>query len=88
MRFISSISWVTCGQQKGVPAKDKKQNYKKQNYRFYLFDKSWNFSIKHVLYKNNHLSVLSKNVEVATAVIGSIEIVKSFLHDLTNSCYF
>ena len=25
----------------------------KQNYRFYLFDKSWNFSVKHVIYTFN-----------------------------------
>ena len=28
----------------------------KQSYRFYLFDKSWNFSVKHVIYNNNNNS--------------------------------
>ena len=30
----------------------------KQNYRFYLFDKSWNFSVKHVIY------TISENLKV------------------------
>ena len=25
----------------------------KQNYRFYVFDKSWNYSVNHVIYKDN-----------------------------------
>ena len=56
MRFISSMLWVTCGQEKGVPAKGiyfprgNKSFYAKQNYRFYLFDKSWYFPVKHVIY--------------------------------------
>ena len=55
MRLISSISWVTCGQGKGVLAKEiyfprgNKYSRQKQNYSFYLFDKSWNFSDKHVI---------------------------------------
>ena len=47
MCFISSMPWVTCGQEKGVPAKE---IYLKQSYRFYLFDKPWNFCVKHVIY--------------------------------------
>ena len=50
MRFISSMPWVTCGQEKGVPAKgiyfprENKLSRQKQNYRFYLFDKSLYFN--------------------------------------------
>ena len=58
MRFISSMSWVTCGQEKGVPAKgiyfhieEINLSRQKQKYRFYLFDKSWYFSAKHVIYR-------------------------------------
>ena len=56
MRFISSMPWVTCGQEKGVPAIEtyfpEEINFSrlKQSHRFYVFDKSWNFSIKHVIY--------------------------------------
>ena len=41
VRFISSMSWVTCGQVKGVPLKgfisleDINLSRQKQNYRFY-----------------------------------------------------
>ena len=31
----------------------------KQNYRFYLFDKSWYFPIKHVIYFSNNVADLS-----------------------------
>ena len=57
MRFISSIPWVTCGQEKAVPAKGiyfprgNKSFKAKTNYRFYLFDKSWYFPAKHVIYE-------------------------------------
>ena len=50
MHFISLIPWVTSGQGKGVPAKEINFPRQKQNYHLYLFDKSWNFSIKHVIY--------------------------------------
>ena len=58
MRFISSMPWVTCGQEKGVPDKgiyfpiEINLSRQKQNYRFYLFDKSWYLPAKHVIYND------------------------------------
>ena len=55
MRFISSMPWVTCGQEKGVPAKgfisleEINLSRQKQNYGFYFFDKSWYLPAKHVI---------------------------------------
>ena len=49
------MPWVTCGWVKGVPAKEiyflAEINFskQKQNYRFYLFDKSWDLSDTHVI---------------------------------------
>ena len=46
----------TCGQGKGIPAKrfislEEINLFRpKQNYGFYLFDKSWYFPVKHVIY--------------------------------------
>ena len=50
MCFISSMPWVTCGQEKGVPAKEIYFPRGNQNNRFYSFDKSCFFSAKHVIY--------------------------------------
>ena len=33
----------------------------KQNYRFYLFDKPWNFSVKHVIYEHPSSTQLKNN---------------------------
>ena len=54
MRFILSMPWVTCGQEKRVLAKEINfleeinLSRQKQNCRFYLFGKSWYFFTKHV----------------------------------------
>ena len=56
MRFISSMPWVTCGQEKEfrlkrfISLEEINLSRQKQNYRFYLFDKSWYFPAKHVIY--------------------------------------
>ena len=52
---VSSMPWVTCGQGKGVLTKGiyfprDNKSLRQKNYRFYLFDKSWYFSAKHVIY--------------------------------------
>ena len=44
---MTCVSSHRCGQEKGVPAKG--IYFPRQNYRFYLFDKSWYFPAKHVI---------------------------------------
>ena len=56
MTHISSMPWVTCGQEKEfrlkrfISLEEINLSRQKQNYRFYLFDKSWYFPAKHVIY--------------------------------------
>ena len=52
MRSVSSMTWVTCGQEKGVPAKEiyfprGNKYFQTKTKSPLLFDKSWNFSAKH-----------------------------------------
>ena len=50
------MPWVTCGQEKEfrlkgfISLEEINLSRQKQNYRFYLFDKSWCFPIKRVIY--------------------------------------
>ena len=55
MCFISSMPWVNCGQEKElwldrcISLQETNHSRQKQIYRFYLFDKSWNFALKHAV---------------------------------------
>ena len=51
MRFISSMPWVTCGQENEFRLKGFiNLSRQKQNYGFYLFDISWYLPAKHVIF--------------------------------------